>query len=78
MILPFVALQNLEWKVEITEISPKLVWVLYKKQMPSDSTSQTWVQIEPIKQIETLNEIISYLLKEKFCQEENERFIPGY
>ena len=78
MILPFVALQNLEWKVEITEISPKLVWVVYKKQMPSDSTSQTWVQIEPMKQIETLNEIISYLLKEKFCQEENERFIPGY
>ena len=75
---PFTALENEIWKIEITNLDP-LEWILYGK---NQMTGSTWARIEPTKQIQTLNEVISFLLKEKFIRDEkndeNERFIPAY
>jgi hypothetical protein len=76
--VPFVAFQTLDWKLEIRQLEPKISWIVYKKNQPSDDCKDVWSPIEVKKQIDILNEIILCLLNEMYSQEKNERFVPGY
>jgi hypothetical protein len=72
---PFTALENLKWKIEVTNLEP-LEWSIYSKV---ENINSTWSKVEIAKQVETLTDVISFLLKEKFSiKEEKERFIPAY